>query len=58
MCSGLLNTLATKEVPSLISGGELAWNLTMETLFAQEEFLMEQETSRAKRSAKILDVGA
>ena len=58
MCSGPLNTLATKEAPSLIAGEELALNLATETLFAQEEFLTKEGTSKAKRSAKILDVGA
>lgn len=50
--------MATEEAPSLVAGEELAPNLAMETLFVQEEFLTKQGTSRAKRSAKILDVGA
>lgn len=57
MCSGPLNTLATKEAPSIIASVKLVPNLVMETV-CTGRISNTKGASRAKRSTKILDAGA
>lgn len=57
LSSDPLNTLATKEAPSIIESVKFALNLAMETVYTGRIF-NKKGASRAKRSTKILDVGA
>lgn len=57
MYSGPLNTLATKEAPSIIASVKLALNLAMETV-CTGRISNKKGASRAKRSTKVFDVGA
>lgn len=57
MCSGPLNTLATKEAPNIIPSMKLALNLVLETV-CTGRISNKKGASRDKRSTKILDGGA